>query len=109
MGLGGGVQIRHCTPLLEERGVHLSPCTPLATGLFEGTYLNRALPSLREGSLKGLQRCVLNYLAKCSTIVNQEYKKKCRQNSILSSLKFHPLWVTLYTYICKFGFRKLLH
>ena len=23
MGLGGGVQIRHCTPLFEERGVHL--------------------------------------------------------------------------------------
>jgi len=35
MGLGGGgVQIRHCTPLSEERGVHLHPCTPpLATGL----------------------------------------------------------------------------
>ena len=22
------MQIRHCTPLSEERGVHLSPCTP---------------------------------------------------------------------------------
>ena len=35
MGLGGGVQIRHCPPLSEERGVHLSPCNPppLATGL----------------------------------------------------------------------------
>ena len=28
MGLGGGGQICHCTPLSEERGVHLHPCTP---------------------------------------------------------------------------------
>jgi len=27
MGLGGGVEIRPCTPLSEERGVHLHPCT----------------------------------------------------------------------------------
>ena len=27
MGLGGGGEIRPCTPLSEERGVHLHPCT----------------------------------------------------------------------------------
>ena len=32
MELGGVVQIRHCPPLSEERGVHLHPCTPPGYG-----------------------------------------------------------------------------
>ena len=30
---GGGVQIRHCNPFLEERGCTRPPAPPLATGL----------------------------------------------------------------------------
>ena len=32
MGRGGGVQIRHCIPLSEEKGAHLHPCTPPGYG-----------------------------------------------------------------------------
>ena len=44
MGLGGVVQIRHCIPLSEERGVHLSPMHPLATGLLRSTTMLPVTP-----------------------------------------------------------------
>ena len=75
MGLGGGVQIRHCTPLSEERGVHLSPCTPLATGLPKHglcwqilcTILYRFAAHLNQGG----SSLYLNVMYRCAAHKNQ--------------------------------------
>ena len=91
MGLGG-VQIRHCTPLSDERGVHLHPCTPpLATGLasivfLAGLVCQGIFCSLRpnfKSFPRNVELYLLNFMLKHGLV-----KKTITRDSSILELKF---------------------
>ena len=62
----GGVQIRNCTPLLGDRGVDLSPCTPLFTSLVICFLITICLRNSYRRNCSGNQsvftRCIYLFL-----------------------------------------------
>ena len=79
------MQVRHCTPLLGEKGLHLSPCTPLVTGLIKNISCLYIIIIIYWNSI-----CIFIKLVQ----QEEHYKFSFRQNFILKIRKreISKLW-----------------